>query len=888
MRAGEKWRPLLRREDTREQITRNIDAEFNTHLEMRIKQLMDEGLSEEDARARAESLLGDAGPAARLCERTDRTWLVRERVGHFLGSIVSDTVYALRIFRTSPLFACMAALCLAVGITFITVTYTILDDTLIHPLPFEDADELVMVGQVDTVPADWNWMWSSHPDFLDWEEQNHVFEHLALFSWSGASITDLDEPVRVSTSEVTIGFADVLKVAPLLGRDFVPADYLPGAEPVALIGHGLWQRAFGGDPAVIGRWITLDGESRHQIVGVMPPHFSFPDFRELWIPFMREEPGPRTMDNFITFGRLRDGVSLDAAGAEMRQIGARLIEEYPENEERGDVRVVPFGPFLFRPLRTPLLVIFIVACLVLLLACSNLANLMLSRTAGRTRELSVRAVLGAGRGRLIQQVMIECLVIALAGGVVGVVLGRLGLNLLLSNMPREVPGFMQFEMNLQVLAALTGIVITAGFIFGLAPALAVRRGALGTALRSDTVRMSSGKRHALFRSSLVGFQITLATVILAVTGLMVRSHLESRTQRLGVDSERLLGQNLGLPEWAYPARESRQAFFREAVERLCNTPGIENAAFISVAPAARNDMRETVCTSESAANSDRPYLVSRLRIVSPGWFATAGIPLLAGRNFTEADLTESRNVALVNESLARLLWGDEDPVGRNFFMSREPDPEWIHDVVGVVGNVRHGGPAEEAGPCFYLPHSLNYTRSGGWLVVRASGDPQALAPVVREVIRDLDPQLATIAPQTIIDLARERNWQTILFAWILGVIAVFALVLALLGIIGVVAYAVTNRRHEFGIRLALGASAGSVVRSILRQGAAMAGTGIAAGMVVALAAVRFLSGMVAGTSTRDPAVYAVIIVILAMTTLLASWLPARRIGIDPVEVLREE
>jgi putative ABC transport system permease protein len=540
-------------------------------------------------------------------------------------------------------------------------------------------------------------------------------------------------------------------------------------------------------------------------------------------------------------------------------------------------------------LRTPLLVIFFAACLVLLLACSNLTNLMLSRAADRIREFSVRAVLGAGRFRLVQQVMIESLVIALVGGAIGIILGRLGLNLLLTNLPRSVPGFLQFDINLQVLTPLVGIIALSGLTFGLTPAFAVRRKALGVSLRSDAVRMSPGKKQSLTRSSLVVLQIGLATVILAVTGLVMGSYLESRVHGLGVDTDHLLGQYLSLPKWGYPTPESRLTFFTDGVERLRNRPGIEAVAYISQAPAARNDSWTTLCTAETAANSEYPFLRSRIRVVSPGYFATAGIPLLAGRDLAASDTGERTRIGLVNRTLARTVWGDSDPVGRSFFWSREPDPERIVQVVGIVDDVRHGGPGEEAGPCFYIPLDPSTARSDGWLMVRSAGDPKAVAPVLRGTIRDLDPQLAMSAPRTIIELAQEKNWRTIIVTWILSVIAVFALLLALIGIVGVVACEVANRRHEFGIRLAMGADSRSILRNVMGRGGRMAGIGIAAGLVVTLVAMRFLSGFLGSAEFRDPFVYLVVVSFLLATTLLASYLPASRIGrIDPVEVLREE
>jgi putative ABC transport system permease protein len=884
----EKWRPFFRREDTPEQIDRNIDAEFDAHLELRIEQLKAEGLSEEEARIRAMALLGDAGRAARLCERTDRTWLWRDRAGSRIGSIVSDIRHALRLFRTSPLFTGMAALCLAVGITFISVTSSLVDGTLFDPLPFKDADELVMVGQVTARLADWTWLRTSYPDFREWETRNHVFEHLALASWRAYTITDLDDPVRVAGSEVTDALDEVLGVTPILGRTFAPEDYFPEAEPVVLIGYKIWQSAFGGDPAVIGRWITIDGSLRYRIVGVMPNYFTFPDSRQLWMPFRPRTPAPR-LYWYVTVGRLRDGVSLDAAGTEMRQIGARLAEEFPETAERGEVRVVSLGSFLFRSLRTPLLIIFVAACLVLLLACSNLANLMLSRATGRNRELSVRAALGAGRGRLIQQVMIESLVIALAGGAIGIVLGRLGLNLLLANVFVGLPGFIQFGLNPRILAVLGGTVVLSGVIFGLAPSLSVRRRALGILLRDDAVRMSSGKKHALAQSALVTFQIMLATIILGVTGLVVRSYLESRTHRLGVDTDLLLGQYLELPPWTYAGPENWIEFYRTAQERLRNRPEIEAAAFVSEPPAGRSDRTMEICTPGTALDSEQLPLLSRARIVSPGYFATTGIPLLAGRDFTDADMREGSRITIISESLARILSPDGNPLGRSFFLSHDPDPEQTVEVVGVAGDVRYGGPGTEAGPCFYLPLNPSTARRDGWLVMRSAVDPQALIPAVREDIRSIDPRMALMTPVTIAGLAQEKYWPTILASWILAIIAAFALILAVIGVVGIVVYSIMNRRREFGIRMALGASTGEIIRGVVSKGAVMGGIGISVGTMVTAASTRFLTGITTGTDVHDPVIYAFVITFLITTTLLACYLPARRIArIDPVEVLREE
>lgn len=892
MSGSEKWRRAYRREDTKDQLKRNVDSELQAHLEMRVEQLRAQGLSEEEARARARGMLGDVAGAATACKRTDRRWLIRERAGLILGSLIKDVGYALRIFRTDPLFAAMASFCLAVGITFTAVTYTLLDGTLLNPLPFDDGDELVMVGRRSSFSGAWTWMQSSFTDFRDWEDENHVFQDLAAFTWKSFTITDLDNPVRLTASEVTDALDEVLGVGAALGRTFTPADFAPGAERVVLLGHAAWQRVYGGDPGVVGRLITLSEEHRHRVVGIMPPNFTFPDSREMWIPFPPEGPRNAFLSTYVTIGRLRDGVPIETAQAEMTEISARLAALRPEREERREVQVVPFGPHLFRALSTPALIIFVVGCLVLLLACANLASLMLSRATGRARELGVRAVLGAGRGRLIQQLMVESLVIAMVGGVVGIAMGRVGLSLLLANLPGAVPGFIQFEMDGPVLTALAGIVVLSGVLFGLAPALTVRRRALGDSLRSDTVRMSAGKGFAYIRSSLVVFQIVLTTFVLSLTGIVVRGYIQSQDHRMGVDTDRLLAQYLMLPSWAYPDPENRLSFFQEGRDRLQARPEIEAAAYISQVPAARSDGTTFVSTSEMATNSERPFIRSHVRTVSPGYFATAGITLLSGRDFADSDPDNGPPLALVNASLARILWEEEDPLGRQVFKSfrsMEPDMERPIEVVGVVADVRQRGPGEEAGPCLYIPLNLSNAHSDGWLILRTAGDPVSLSAVTQGVLREIDPRLPMSRPRTIVELARERNWLTIFSTWIFTVVSTFALILALLGIMGVVAYSVTNRMREFGIRLALGADAGSVIRAVLRRGAIMAGVGIAVGMTVAFGAVRFVASVLVNTNDRDPVVFAVVFVLLASMTLLASYLPARSIAhIDPVEVLREE
>jgi putative ABC transport system permease protein len=888
----EKWRRAFQRQETHESVPGNIDAELRAHLEMRVEQLKERGLSEVEARARATAMLGDVNSATVACERTDRAWLLRKRVGLLFGALRMDFAHALRIFRTSPLFAVLASLCMAVGITFTATTYTILDGTILNPLPFEDSDELVMVGQLSSAASDWTFLWTSYPDFRDWREENHVFEDLAVFNWRRYTITDLDDPVRMDASVVSEAFDDILRVRAALGRTFTSDDYAPGAEPVILLGHGIWQRAYGADPSVVGRQITLDGESRYRVVGVTPPGFAFPDFREAWLPAPPEEAGPRSNYNYVTFGRLRGGVALEAAQVEMREIGARIAARNPDTEGRDDVRVVRFGPYLFQSLSTPLLIIFFVACLVLLLACSNLANLMLARATGRAREISLRAVLGAGRGRLIQQLLVESLVLAAVGGVVGIVLGRLALHLLLANVPLAIPEFIRFEMNGRVLIPLAGIVLLSGIIFGLAPALTARRGALGTSLRNDVGRMSAGRKLTLVRSSLVVFQITLATIILAVTGVVVRSYLASRNHLMGVDTDHVSGQEIFLPQWAYPEGASRLSFFREAIDLLEARPEIETAAWVSQPPAARVDWTSRITTGQTSPDGQLLTIRSRSRIISPQYLAVTGLPLLSGRGFSEADVAGGTRVALINAVLAGILWPGEDPLGRHFtwlFGSREPDPQMATEIVGIVGDVRHGGPGTEPGPCLYVPLGLFNNPARGWLVARTWGDPAVLAPVFRETVQLLDDRLALTAPSTLAELAQAKNWRTIFATWVLTSVAVFALILALVGILGVVAYSVTNRMREFGIRLALGAGPESMLRSVLGKGAVMAGTGIAAGLVVAFAAMRFLASVLANTNPRDPVVYAAVVLFLAATTLVATYLPARRIvGIDPVEVLREE
>jgi predicted permease len=891
--AEEKWRRLYRREDTPEQIKQNIDAEFESHLELRIKQLMEEGLSEEEAKIRAQEMLGDRKRAERACRRTDQRWLLRDRAGHILGSLATDVGYALRMFRTSPLFALMACLCMAVGITFTAVTYTFLDRVFLNQLPFEDADELVMVGRRTTRfgGGPWTWLQSSFTDFEAWQRESRGFQHLATFNWRSFTITDLDNPVRVSASEITDGLDEVLGVNAVLGRTFTPGDFGPGAERVALLGHDVWQRFYGGDPSVVGRLITLNGEHRHRVVGIMPPRFTFPDHRGLWIPFPPEGPRSGVIGNFITIGRLRDGVAVETAQVEMTGIAARMAALRPEGEERSEVRVVPFGPHLYRAVKAPTLIIFIVGGLVLLLACANLASLMLSRAASRSRELGVRVTLGAGRGRLIQQLLVESLVIALVGGVVGALMGRVALGLLLRSIPVTIPEFIQLTMDGSVLMGLAGIVVASGVLFGLAPCLSVRRGALGSSLRSATSRTSAGKGYAWVRSSLVVVQIALATVVLSLTGIVVRGYIQGHEHRMGIDSDRLLAQSLSLPSWAYPDSARRLSFFREGRDRLEARAEVEAAAYVSVPP-GRGVTETRLTTPEMAADSERSWMNAGFQVVSPGYLATVGIPLFAGRDFTSTDLG-GPPVALVNASLARLLWPGEDPLGREIFRparySGEPGRGVPIEVVGVVGDVRHDAAVSEATPGFYLPLDLSTVASDGWLIVRTARNPASLTLVVRETLKGLDPRLPVGRPQTIGELVRERNWLPVMSTWMLTVISAFALVLALVGIVGVVAYSVSTRMREFGIRLALGAEAGSVLRSVLVRGALMACTGIAVGTAVAFGAMRFVASVLVNTQERDPVVLGAVFVLLALLTILASYLPARRvIHIDPVEVLREE
>jgi putative ABC transport system permease protein len=803
-----------------------------------------------------------------------------------METFAQDLRYGLHTLLKNPAFASVAVLSLALGIGANTAIFSLVNGVLLRPLPVEEPDRLV-------------WVWgkfsmgetarTSPPDFLDYRAQNQSFERFVAYVESNVNLTGGAEPERLSGALVTADFFEAFGVRPELGRGFLPDEEQTTGAQVAVLSEGLWKRHFGGDPGVIGRTLTLDGKSR-TIVGIMPARFTFPRNIDLWmpLPFLDGEMQVRRFHFLQVIGRLRPGVTLAGAQAETDTIAARLEQHYPDSNTGWSLRLTPFRDEVVGDIRSPLLVLLGAVGFVLLIACANVANLLLARSAARQREIAIRAAMGASRGRLARQLLTESVLLSLAGGALGLVLAVWGTDLLAANIPDDalsyIPGGVDFGVDGRVLAFTLGVSLLTGVIFGLAPALQGSHPNLNEALKEGGRSASEGAGRARLRNALVVTEVALSLVLLVGAGLLVKSFVRLREIDPGFDAGNLLTARLPLPLAKYEERAQRAAVVEQVLERVRALPGVRSAAAISQLPLS-GQVGDTYFTVEGRPPdnpNDRP--VAQFRNVSHDYFGAMKIPLLRGRAFVEREASAGEHVIIINDTMARQYFGADDPVGRRLFVDTgEVVP---YEIVGIVGDVRQYGLAMEPLAEMYVPNTALWQAN---LVVRTAGDPLALVSGVRSAVLqvDEDQPLANVKTmdQYVSASTASNRFQTLLLA----TFAAVALLLAAVGIYGVVAYSVTQRTHEFGVRLALGAGSGDVLRLVLGHGMRLALIGVAVGTAAALALTRFAASLLFGVSATDPATFLGVAALLAVVTLAACYVPARRATkVDPMVALRYE
>ncbi|MBV9772848.1 MAG: ABC transporter permease [Gemmatimonadetes bacterium] len=803
-----------------------------------------------------------------------------------MDTLLQDLRYGLRALLRSPGFAVVAILTMALGIGASTAIFGVVDAVLLRPLPFPEPERLVRIRGVGESGGEGN---VSVPNFEDWRAMSRSFEEMGIGTQWPVNLTG-DSPERVGGAVVSSGFFRTLGVRPALGRTFLPGEDRVGGPRVVVLAHDLWRRRFGGDPGVLGRTLQLDGEG-FTVVGVMPADFH-PPFQEretaLWKPIgFRMTAGSadeRSSAYFQVVGRLRPGVTPEQAREEMRAVARRLEERYPQADRGLSARVQPLHEAVAGDLRPALLVLLAAVGCVLLIACANVASLLLARVAARRREMAVRGALGATRVRIARQLLTEALLLSLLAGALGVLLSVWGSQLLVALSPFDLPGLVDVGTDWRVLAFALAASLGTGVLFGMIPAVHASRADLHGAIK-EGARGSSGGRHVTARALLVVSEVALALVLLCGAGLLLRSFALLRRVDPGFDPAHVLAVDLVLPQSRYTTSEAQAALYRRVLDNLRAIPGVASAGATTTLPLSGDQLSSGFIVEGRETPAPGASHEAGLDMVSPDYFRTLGIALRRGRAFTDRDGAKAPSVVVVNETLARRYFPGTDPVGERIRLDGSDQPS---EIVGVAADVRHRALGTEAPPTVYVPFEQS-ALPFATLVVRTAADPEAFAGAARRAVLAADPHQPVSRvrsmSQVLAGSVAEQRFNLLL----LGAFAAAAMTLAAIGLYGVMAYSVAQRSREIGIRMALGAAPRDAVRLVVGEGIRLALAGGVLGLVAAAAATRLLASLLYRVTPGDPWTFAAVVALLGGTALLASYLPARRATrVDPMVSLRSE
>ncbi len=811
-----------------------------------------------------------------------------------MESLVQDLRYGLRMLVKNPGVTIVAIIALALGIGANTAIFSVVNAVMLKPLPYRNADGLVMVWEHNKV-RDRRQNTVSPANFLDWKDQNNVFEDMAGFFDTVANLTEVDDPEELPVQRVTANLFSVLGAYPMLGRAFEGEDGQQGHTDLVILGHGLWRRRFGGDPGIINQTIKLNGRPV-TVIGVMPPDFQFfikagsltGKQAEIWAPFNLGPDFRVRRGRFMSaVARLKPGVTVGQAQAEMTQIADSLEQQYPEFDKNWGVNLVPMRSQFTGEISTPLLVLFGAVVFVLLIACANVANLLLARAAARQKDIAIRSALGARRSRLVRQLLTESVLLAGLGGVFGLLVAVWGVDLLLALAPKDLPPLAGVGINYLVLGFTLGVSLLTGLIFGLVPAMESSRPNLNETLKEGGRSAASGARQHRVRNAFVVAEIAMALVLLIGSGLMIRSFARLQSVNPGFNPNNLLTVRLLLPASKYREDQQVISFFRQALTRIEAMPGVRSASAISFLPFTTLGAATgfTIEGQPAPAAGQKPSV--DVRVCDPNYFQTMGIPLIKGRNFTEKEATEVSHVVIISDAMARDYFPNEDPIGKRVKIDMMDDPPAC-EIIGVVGDSKHQGLDIEPRAMSYWPHP-ELTYSAMTIVARTEGDPLSYRSAVQAAVQalDKDQPIADVRTmeQWLSDSVARARFSTLL----LSIFAAVAMVLAMVGIYGVMSYSVTQRTHEIGIRMALGANSTNVMGMVVRQGMGLALIGVGVGLAASFALTRVLAGLLFGVSATDPVTFGLIAALLAGVALVACAVPARRATkVDPMVALRYE
>ena len=806
--------------------------------------------------------------------------------------MMNDLRYSIRVLLKNPAFTLTALLTLALGIGVNTAIFSVVDSVLLRPLPVKDSERVVSVWEHSLrAGLDRNEM--APANYFDLRNQNQVFEGVGAFGDQSMNLTGAGEPERLDARIVTANVFALLGMQPALGRTFSPEEDQVGRHRVVVLSDALWRRRFNGDPSIVGRNITLNADS-YLVVGVMPPDFFFPEREgELWTPWaMEPEEASGRGDHYVrTVARLKPSVTIQQANAEVEAIAARLSNEYPRTNEGLGFFVSSFHEDYVGNLKTPILILFASVALVLLIACANVANLLLAQATSRRREIAIRAALGANRLAIIRQLLVESMLLAIGGGLLGVLGAIWGVQWLSKLAPESLSKLQTVSVDTRVFLFTLGVTVLTALVFGAVPAFHASRAKPGETLSEVGRDVAGGMSGRYMRRVLIVSEVALAVVLLVGAGLLIRSFQRLRQVDPGFKTDNLLTMRMVLPFTKYAKPEQRTAFYDELLRKVDELPGVESAGMITFLPLSFSGMNFAFSIEGRSAPGDMNLPLAVYRVVSPDYFRAMGIPLQRGRGFDSRDRSDTPPVIVVNRRLAEHFWPGEDPIGKRLKIGPADSPNSWATVAGVVGDARQGGLYGDQNFELYVPYAQE--RRGFVaprdLVVRTTGDPASLAAAVRETVWSVDkdqPVSNVRTMDTVIatTVSRER-FQMLLLA----LFATLAMVLACVGLYGVISYAVVQRTHEIGVRMALGAQPGDVLRLVINQGMLLTLIGLAIGVAGAFAVTRVMNEMLFGVTATDPITFVAVPLMLGVIAFLACYIPARRATkVDPLVALRYE
>jgi putative ABC transport system permease protein len=807
-----------------------------------------------------------------------------------MNNLWQDLRYGARMLGRRPGFTLVAVITLALGIGANTAIFSMVNALLINPLPLPEVNRLVAIWEkVPSQGVERNE--TAIANYLDWQAQSQSFENVALYSWWNANLSGIDPPERVQGYVVTTNLLDTLKVQPALGRNFMPEEAQPGKDRVIILSYGLWQRRFGGDPDLINQTLTVNGIPR-TIIGIMPADFHFPKGVDVFAPFAftPQQTANRQSHGNLTVARLKDGVSLRQAQADMDAIAARLEQQYPQTNTGRGVALFTLLDDTVRLYQAALLVTLLAVGFVLLIACANVANLMMARAASRTKEIAVRLALGASRWRIMRQLITESVILAILGGVAGILLALWGTDMLKAAMPGEtvryIIGWKNIRINLPVLGYTLGLSLFVGILFGFAPALQASKPDLNETLKEGGGKATQSGHHRL-RSALVVAEVALSLLLLVGAGLMMKSFWQLAKTDPGFSGDNVITMAMTLPRAKYPNQAKQRIFYDQVNRQVAALPGVESAALVNYIPLGGSNSSDSFLVEGVPDPPPGQEFIGRYRVCTPDYFKAMGMTLLSGRGFTEQDTATSPLVAIINETMARQYWPDGDAIGKRFRLNGPiADNPW-YIVVGVIKDVKHELNAAVT-PEYYFPLAQD-----SWttmvLVAHTAAEPLALVSAIRAEVEAIDKDQPVFDVQTMRQVRSQAMMAFSFSGVLLTIFAGIALVLAGVGIYGVMSYAVTQRTHEIGIRMALGASPGNVLKMVIRHGMKLTGIGLITGSLGAWFLMKTMASLLFEVSANDLTVFLGVPFILAGVALVACFVPARRATtVDPMVALRYE